>query len=48
MLVNLADDPAYFEKPESMRGALIQYLEKTEDPRIKGSTPWDDYHKRDE
>ena len=40
---NLADNPDYFDIKKDLSGKLIEYLRKTEDPRIEGKDPWKDY-----
>ncbi len=42
-MINLADDPDYFNVKKDLSGKLVEYLRKTEDPRIEGKDPWKDY-----
>jgi uncharacterized sulfatase len=40
---NLSGDPAYASVLADLRRRLMDYLEKTNDPRSRGESPWDDY-----
>ncbi len=40
---NLADQKEYQEIKEELKAKLFEYLESTNDPRMKGLSPWDDY-----
>jgi len=40
---NLAGDPEYKDIREELSGKLTEYLTETEDPRIQGWDPWQDY-----
>ena len=41
MIHNLAYDPAYAERVEELRDKMEQYLTETDDPRMRGESPWD-------
>ena len=40
---NLASDPKYNETKQKLRGELDAYLASTNDPRMAGEEPWQDY-----
>lgn len=40
---NLANDPAYASVKEKLSKELEAYLRKTNDPRIEGKDPWQNY-----
>jgi len=40
---NLAGDPAYSDTVANLRGRLLEYLQQTDDPRMRGESPWDNY-----
>lgn len=40
---NLINDPACIETRKDLQAKLIDYLEKTGDPRMEGKDPWKDY-----
>lgn len=42
-LNNLAGSPEHLEQKKLLKQQLFDYLTKTEDPRVKGLSPWDDY-----
>ncbi len=42
-LHNIANDPAYKEIKEKLSQQLEAYLRKTNDPRIEGKDPWQNY-----
>ena len=44
MIHNLANDPAYHNTLTELRMELDAYLEKTNDPRHAGLSPWDNYN----
>jgi len=43
MVHNLAQNPDYVEVKLRLRALLEDYLVKTDDPRSKGNSPWDNY-----
>ena len=42
-LNNLANDPAYKDKMEILKSKMFDYLRATNDPRMSGDSPWDNY-----
>ena len=42
-LNNLADQSALTGLKDSLKTELFDYLRSTNDPRISGASPWDDY-----
>jgi uncharacterized sulfatase len=44
MLNNLASDPDYQNVVKELRQYLENYLKATNDPRVRGEFPWDDYN----
>jgi uncharacterized sulfatase len=40
---NVAADPGYSEVKRKLAEELERYLKETEDPRVSGESPWDDY-----
>lgn len=40
---NLAANPEYEDIKREIRGRMEEYQRKTEDPRVKGMSPWDEY-----
>ncbi|MHC4124441.1 MAG: sulfatase family protein, partial [Planctomycetota bacterium] len=40
---NLADKPAFSKIKKQLREQLEQYQRQTNDPRVRGESPWDDY-----
>ncbi len=44
MLNNLAGNEAYWSVKSELRNNLEAYLQKTDDPRALGLSPWDDYN----
>jgi hypothetical protein len=39
----LAKEPEFSEIKERLKSQLEAYLVKTNDPRMRGENPWDDY-----
>jgi uncharacterized sulfatase len=42
-LMNLASDPKHLNLTMSLKEKLFEYLKDTNDPRMEGLSPWDDY-----
>lgn len=42
-LNNLASEEKYVELSKALKAELFAYLKETNDPRIKGESPWDNY-----
>jgi uncharacterized sulfatase len=40
---NLADDPRYTQMKKNLKKQMEDYLKKTNDPRVHGKSPWDEY-----